>query len=245
MSEDRSPLGGHLPEPSPRIRTTVFAVLGAFLVLGWIGTALLAALVDRHPLVLLTLNPTPKYQVLVTNSLDWWSYYPTALVRLMVTKPLMWLLGAWYGERAIAWAARRSEVSARLIRWLQARFDRLGPAVVLITSGNPVCLLAGSTGMPLVMFLALAAIGTVVRLWIVRRFGALFADPIGEVLSFIAAHRVAVGGAVIIVLVIALAVQHRAGRSGLDDLGQLGRDTDPASDEAQGPWEDIGEDGLP
>lgn len=226
MTSDRhARLGGHLPEPSDRVRNLVFLLLGFFLVLGWVGTALLAALVDRHPLALLILNPTPKYQVLVTNSLHWWSYYPAALARLMITKPLMWLLGAWYGERAIAWAARRSEFSARLLRWLQTRFDRLGPVVVVITSGNPVCLLAGSTGMPVLLFLLLAGAGTVVRLWIARRFGALFADPIGDVLGFIADHRLAVGITVVVVLLLGLAVQHRAGRSGLDELGQLDRDT--------------------
>lgn len=224
-SENRSPLRGHLPEPQVRVRNLVFTLLGFFVVIGWIGTALLAALVDRHPLALLVLNPTPKYQVLVTNSLDWWSYYPVALLRLMVTKPLMWLLGAWYGERAVAWAARRSEFSARVIRWLQARFHRLGPAVVLITSGNPVCLLAGSTGMPILLFLTLAATGTMARLWIVRRFGALFSDPIGDVLGFIAAHRLAVGITITAVLVLALVIQHRSGRSELDDLGRLDRDT--------------------
>src|SRR5690625_1313051 len=179
MGSHRSSLRGHLPEPSARLRNAVLMTLAAFIIVGWIGTALLATLVDRRPLVLLALNPTPKYQVLVTNSLSWWTYYPVALVRLMITKPLMWLLGAWYGERAVAWAARRSEVSARSIRWLQARFDRIGAIVVVITSGNPVCLLAGSTGMSLIPFLVLAALGTLIRLWVVRRFGTLFADPIG------------------------------------------------------------------
>lgn len=223
-----SPLGGHRPHPTPRLRNTVFLVLTTFIVLGWVGTALLATLVDRHPLALLLLNPTPKYQVLVTNSLDWWSYYPAALVRLMITKPLMWLLGAWYGERAVAWAARRSESSARVIRWLQARFDRVGPIVVVATSGNPVCLLAGSTGMPLTLFLALAATGTILRLWIVRRFGTLLSSPIDEVLSFIAEHRLAVTVTVVLTLGIALLIQHRRGRSDLGDLEQLERDTQTA-----------------
>lgn len=228
MSGSPSPLTGRLPAPSPRVRNTVFLALAGFVVLGWVGTALLATLVDRHPLALLLLNPTPKYQVLVTNSLDWWSYYPAALVRLMVTKPLMWLLGAWYGERAVAWAARRSEPTARVIRWLQARFGTVGPVVVLLTSGNPVCLLAGSTGMALLPFLGLAAAGTIVRLWIVRRFGTLLASPIDEVLTFIADHRIEVTIAVVVVLVTALLLQHRSGRSDLGDLGQLERDTQTA-----------------
>jgi len=222
----RDGLTGHLPTPPAWQRNAVFVLLGAFLVIGWIGTALFATLVDRHPLTLIVLNPTPKYLVLTTNSLDWWSYYPVALVRLMISKPLMWLLGAWYGERAVAWAARRSERSATLIRWLQARFDRLGPFVVLVTSGNPVCLLAGSTGMPLLVFLALAAAGTVVRLWLFRAFGSLFADPIDRIVQFVADHRPLVAAGSILVLLVGLVIQHRSGRSGLDDLSQLERDTE-------------------
>lgn len=223
MNETRR--SARLAPPTPTRRTTVFVALGFFLAIGWVGTALLATLVDRHPLALLILNPTPKYQVLVSNSLDWWSYYPVALLRLMITKPLMWLLGAWYGERAVAWAARRSETSARLIRWLQFRFDRIGWLVVIVTSSNPVCLLAGSTGMPLALFLVLAAFGTVIRLWIVRSFGTLLASPIDRLIDFVADHRTEVTIALVAALVIGLLLQRRSGRSAIDDLGQLERDT--------------------
>ena len=223
----RSPLAGRLSPPEPWQRNAVFVFLGSTVVMGWIGSAIWATLVDRHPLWLLGLNATPKFLVLTTNSLDWWSYYGVGLVRNVITKPFMWLMGAWYGERAIAWAARQSDQAAQVIRWLQARFDRIGWLVVPFVSNNPVCLLAGSTGMPLLLFLGLAVAGTLTRLWLYRMFGATFSGPLDQFTNLVTTYRIPVAAASVVAVLGVLWWQHRRGRGGLGNLGQLDRDTEP------------------
>lgn len=214
-------LGGRLPPPKPWQRNAAFGIVGATIVAGWIGTALFSTLIDRHPLVLITLNATPKYLILTVNELDPWTYYLVATIRFMVTKPLVWLIGGWYGERAVAWAARRSERSAVLLRWVEGQFSRLGWFIVPVTSSNPVCLLAGSTGFPLVPFLALALAGTLVRLAIYDAFGERFQDPIDRIVQVVVDHRVPVAIVCIAVVVGGIVIQRRRGTSPFDVFADL------------------------
>ena len=216
--------GGRLPRPRPWQRNLALGILGVTIVVGWTANAVFATLVDRHPLVLLAMNSTPKYAVLTVNQVEPWAFYVVATTRLMVTKPLMWLVGGWYGNRAVAWAAQRSERGARSLRWLEAQFSRLGWLIVPITSNNAVCLLAGSTGFPLVPFLLLALLGTLVRLALYDAFGNVFSDPINDLISFIVDHRVPI---VIVCTVAVIGVawnQHRRGTSPLDALSELERE---------------------
>ena len=136
----------HLPSPSKMHRNLVFGAIGTAVVLGWIGDALWGSLIDRSPLTLLLLNPKPRYQILTVNELALWVFLPVALLRLVSTKPLLWLTGAWYGPRAVDWVGGRSERGGRTIRWAQRHFPRHGWMIMLITTSNPVCLLAGSVG---------------------------------------------------------------------------------------------------
>jgi membrane protein DedA with SNARE-associated domain len=207
------------PPPEPWKRNLVFGIIGTTIVLGWIGDALWASLVDRSPLTLIALNAKPRYLVLTVNQLDPWVYYPFATFRLLFTKPLVWLVGAWYGQRAILWAERRSERGGRMIRFLERHFGRWGWLIVSITASNPVCLLAGSTGFPLGWFMVLAIAGTLVRLWAVDVFGAAFTDTIDAVIEFVVANRPWVVAASVALVVGGLIWERRSGRStDLDDL---------------------------
>ena len=64
------PAASHLPPPTTLQRNLVFGAIGAAIVLGWIGDAFWASLVDRSPLTLLLLNAKPRYQILTVNELD-------------------------------------------------------------------------------------------------------------------------------------------------------------------------------
>jgi len=207
--------------PSARVRNLVFGAIGVTLVLGWIGTALWGELVDRHPLTMILLNAKPGYLVLTSRRLDPLSFYGVGTVRLLVSKPLVWLLGAWYGERAVDWAVGRSERGGRLIRWVQARFDRWGWAVIAVTSNNVVCLLAGAGGFSLGWFLALAAVSTLIRLWIFRQLGDVFSEAIDDLLAWVADHRPLVVGVSIALVLTGVLVQHLRGRGALDELVDL------------------------
>lgn len=210
------------PDPPPRWqRNLVFGIIGSTIVAGWVGDALWASLVDRHPLALLALNAKPRYLVLTVNRIDAWAFYPFATVRLVATKPLVWLIGYWYGHRAVAWAESQSKRGAGAIAWLERHFARFGWIVIAITSNNVVCLLAGAGGFHLGWFMALAVIGTVAKLWVVDVVGATFTDEIDDVIGFVADHRAIVVAISVAVVAGGLAWQHRRGRSGLDELASL------------------------
>ncbi|MEZ5204269.1 MAG: hypothetical protein R2701_07785 [Acidimicrobiales bacterium] len=221
----------HLPPPKPWQRNAVFGAIGTAIVVGWIGDAFWASLVDRSPLTLIALNAKPRYLVLTVNRLDPWVYYPFAAVRLLFTKPLVWLVGAWYGPRTVLWAERRSARGGRFIRFLERHFGRWGWLIVAITSNNLVCLLAGSTGFPLLRFLVLAALGTLVRLWAIDMVGAAFTDTIDSIVDVVVDHRPLVVALSVTVVVVGLTLERRRGRSQLDDLISLEHEVEAAEHE--------------
>ncbi len=207
--------------PSPRVRNLAFGVIGATIVIGWIGDALWGSLVDRHPLTLILLNAKPRYLVLTSGRLDALTFYVVGTARLLVTKPIVWLIGAWYGPRAVDWAAGRSPRGGRVIRWVQHHFDRWGWIVIAITSNNVVCLLAGAGGFSLGWFMVLAVIGTLVRLFIFRQLGDVFSEPIDDLIGWVADHRPLVVALSVALVIGGLLVQHLRGRSSLDELASL------------------------
>lgn len=211
----------HLPPPTPLRRNVVFGAIAAAIVLGWVGDALWGSLIDRSPLTLLLLNAKPRYQLLVVNELEPWVFYPVALLRLLITKPLLWLVGAWYGPRAVDWISGRSERSGRMIRWVQGRFHRFGWVIMIITTSNPICLLAGSVGYPLAWLMVWAVIGTLIRLYAVDVVGGALSEQISWFVDWVVDHRVLVVAMSITVVVTAVLLQRRRGTSALDELQSL------------------------
>ena len=206
----------------------MFGAIGLTVVLGWVGDALWASLVDHHPLTLIALNAKPRYLLLTVNDIQTWMFYLFATARLVCTKPLVWLVGAWYGPRAMVWAEGRSERGGRMIRWMERHFARFGWAIVLVTSNNIVSLLAGSAGMHLGLYILLATVGTLVRLWLLDLIGEALTKPIDSIIAFVGHHRPAIVALSITVVVVGVLWQRRRGRSGLDELASLEAATDDA-----------------
>jgi membrane protein DedA with SNARE-associated domain len=213
--------GDHTHLPPRWVRNLVFALIAGAIVLGWIGDALWASLVDRSPLTLIVLNPKPRYQLLTVNQLEPWIWYPVVLMRLLITKPFVWLVGRWYGPRAMTWAENRSERGGKLIRWLERRFGTHGWLVMIITTSNPVCLLAGSSGFPLLPFMVIALVGTVVRLMLVDVVGTVLSAPIEAFIDWVVDHRALVVAASITVVVVGVWWERRTGGSELDEFREL------------------------
>ena len=211
----------HLPSPNRLHRNLVFGAIGTVIVLGWVGDALWGSLIHRSPLLLLLLNAKPRYQLLVVNDLQPWVFYPVTFLRLMVTKPLVWLIGAWYGPRAVDWIGNRSERSGRLVRWVQRHFSRSGWMIMLVTTINPVCLLAGSVGYPLAWLMVWATIGTIVRLVAIDLLGDVLSSQIDWFSDWVAAHRIEVVAVSITVVLAGIWWQRRHGTSELDELASL------------------------
>ena len=218
---------------APWKRNLVFATIGAAIVLGWIGDALWASLVDRSPLALLVLNAKPRYLVLTVNQLDPWVYYPFALFRLVFTKPLVWLVGAWYGTRTIEWAERRSVKGGKFVRFLERHFGRWGSMIIFISANNVVCLMAGASGFPLGKFMVLAIAGTLLRLWAIDTVSASFSDTISSIIEVVVDHRELVVALSVTVVVVGLALERRRGATQLDDLMDLEHEVEAIDAEMQ------------
>ncbi|MEL6985909.1 MAG: hypothetical protein AAFO29_25995, partial [Actinomycetota bacterium] len=154
-----------------------------------IGDLALAEFVDRHPAWLIALNPRNRNLALATNQLDALTYYGIGFTRLVASDPVYYLLGFWYGERAMAWVKRRSRTYGPLVEDGEQLFRRAAYPLIFAAPNNVICALSAVTGVRLRTFIILNLSGTVTRLYVVRRLGEEFRSPIQSVIDFIAEYR--------------------------------------------------------
>jgi hypothetical protein len=154
------------------------------------GDLALAGIVDRHPALLIALNPRNRNLALATNQLDALTYYSIGFIRLVGSDPLYYLLGFWYGERAIRWAERRSRTYGPFIRDGERLFRGASYPLIFIAPNNIICALSAATGVRLGTFLVLNISGTIARLILVRQLGVVLSSPIEAVVGFIATYRI-------------------------------------------------------
>ncbi|MDZ7733756.1 MAG: hypothetical protein U5R31_12380 [Acidimicrobiia bacterium] len=183
--------GRVLPATPPKwLITTIVVALIGLVILSWVGDALAPDLVNSNPLLLIAMNARVRNLVLVVNQVDVWLFFTVATVRLLVSDPLFYLLGWWYGDAAVGWIERRSRTFGRYARDFERYFQKAAYPLVAIAPNNPICLLAGASGMRPIIFFALNLVGTLVRLWLIVILGEAFESPIEWVLDFIAEYRV-------------------------------------------------------
>ena len=157
-----------------------------------VGDLALAEFVDRHPAWLIALNPRNRNLALATNQLDAVTYYGIGFARLVASDPVYYLLGFWYGDRAMAWVRRRSRTYGPLVDDGERFFRRAAYPLIFAAPNNVICALSAATGVRLRTFIVLNLSGTVARLYIVRRLGERFQSPIQTVIDFIADYRLPV-----------------------------------------------------
>ena len=182
----------HLERGRPPAKGIVRLFIGIAvlsMVAGWIGDLLLAEIVDKRPLLLIALNPRNRNLILAMNELSAFSYYSVGFLRLVASDPVNYLLGFWFGERAIAWTERRSRTYGPLIRDGEGWFRKLAYPLIFLAPNNIICALSGATGVKVRAFMALNIAGTVTRLILVRMVGETLESPIGGVVDFIGKYR--------------------------------------------------------
>jgi len=184
-----APVQTERPKPPRWLLPLLLTGVGALVVAANVGASLYGALVNKHPALLLALNSTNKILVGVTNQLDAPTYYGIGFARLLVADPLFYLLGLFYGDAALRWIERKMGDGATTIIWFEKAFKKARYPIVLIAPNNPVCLLAGATGMPVPVFLALNATGTIGRLYLARVLGEAFQAPIKDINGFFERYR--------------------------------------------------------
>ncbi len=241
----------HEPPPAPPQRARpprwVLAALltgvGILVVASNVGNIFYATLVERRPALLLCLNSTNRVLVGVTNQLDAMTYYGIGFVRLLLADPLFYLLGLFYGDAALRWIERKMGDGAASIIWFEKAFQKARYPIVLIAPNNPVCLLAGASGMRVPVFLTLNAIGTIGRLYLARLFGKAFIAPISAVTGFLDRYRWPILAVSIGLFILQSALKNKQGqRPG--DLGSLAELKHEIDASEAGPRRGAGEGGT-
>lgn len=204
--------------PSAAARNVVVGLAIAFTIAAWVGDSLLSLLVDRHPALLIALNARNRNMVLAKGYLDWWTFFGIGIIRLVVSDPLFFLLGRWYGDSAVRWMERRAPTYGGLMRTGERWFGKASYPLLAIAPNNVICLFAGAGGMTFPVFLALNVAGTAVRLGLLWFFGDVASDPLDWLRELITENRLPV--LAISVGLVALSILNER-RSGGTEIGGL------------------------
>lgn len=210
-----------------------------------IANVMWPTLSEDHPLLLIALSSINRYLLLVSDQLDPVSYYAVGTARLVVSDPLFFLLGYWYGDRALEWVDRKSPTYGPMLRKFQDAFGKAAWPLVLLAPNNYICLFAGAAGMRVGLFFALNLVGTVGRLYLIRVTGDVLSSPIDGVQDFIGRYQwqlVAVSA-----LFVAWSLRNEfRGDGEIDDLRHLDEElAEPAEHPEPGPSDQSEPDDLP
>jgi membrane protein DedA with SNARE-associated domain len=177
-------------EPPSRTRLLLVAVpIVGLIIASNVGDILTSSWAEQHPLWLIMLNSRNRVLLLTSNQLGPVSFYVVATLRLLISDPLFFLLGIWYGDSAIRWIERRSPSIGKMMRQLESSFGFAAYPLVALMPNQWICLLAGAAGMSVGGFFVVNVVGTVVRLYLLRVLGDTFDKPIDSVLGFFAEYR--------------------------------------------------------
>jgi len=219
--------------PSIRARNFVVGFLIVCVIAAWTGDLLLSRLIPDHPAVFIALNSRNRNLVLATGLLDPWTFYGIAFVRLLVSDPLFYILGRWYGDAGVRWMERKSPSFGGMLRQAEQWFGKAAYPLVAIAPNNFICLFAGASGMGVAGFFAVNAIGTIVRLYLLRVVGGIFADPLKDVTNWIGDHRLIVFAISATLLALTIISERRA--SGGSEVSQLRRLDDEIAEANRSP----------
>ncbi|MCB1271551.1 MAG: hypothetical protein KDB31_09010 [Microthrixaceae bacterium] len=157
-----------------------------------VGNAAWASWINERPLLLVSMNASNKYLIGTTPNTGFWEVMVVGTARLMAPDPLFYALGYLYRDRAVHWARRVFPASGQLFDALESgegSFARLLDALVVIMPNNPVCLVAGVSGMRFARFVTLALVGTIGRIVLMRWIGVVFTDQIEDLLEVVARYQ--------------------------------------------------------
>jgi membrane protein DedA with SNARE-associated domain len=230
----------------PRWAVTLVAVpLVGMIVASNVGDAAAPDLVVSHPALLLALNARNRNLVLVTNQLDAVTYYGIGLARLVASDPLFFLLGWWYGDAAVTWMEKRTRTWGKTLRKAEGWFHKGAYPLLFVAPNQYICLFAGAAGIPVAAFLVVNVSGTLVRLYLVRRFGDVFEGPIDDVVAWIGDHRVPLLGVSVGLVLLSLALEARKGETEVTALVHLDDELEEAAADNAARGEGERADGAP
>ena len=204
----------------------VVAPIVAVLVSGYIAGASWAKLLNTHPLTLIALSPINRYLLLTTNKLDWTSYYGVGLARHLFPDPFFYLIGSWYGARAIKWIGETYPIVRKLTGedgtgLSDPASRKLIYPLAFLAPNNWVSLLCGASDIPIATFAALNVSGTLLRLFLCRWVGSLFERQITDIATWVGRYATPITAASVVVVLVGIGIQFRRGSGQLVGLTHL------------------------
>jgi membrane protein DedA with SNARE-associated domain len=206
------------PKPSRRALVLLVAPIVVLSAMGTIASAFTPALAAHHPLLLISLDARNRMLVLA-REVALPQFVVVAVLRRILSDPLFYLLGRFYGDGAIRWLEKKGG-GGSLVTFTEKLFARAGYPMVFLFPGAIVCALAGATGMSPVGFIVANLAGTLTSVFAVRLFSNALASPVDAVLGFFDRHLVATTSVTVTLVVVSLVLNRVQGRldPSLDDL---------------------------
>jgi uncharacterized membrane protein YdjX (TVP38/TMEM64 family) len=116
---------------------------------------------------------------------------------------------------------KQAPTYGKVMRGAEKWFGVATYPLVFIAPNNFICLFAGAAGMSIPVFLVLNVSGTIVRLWLIRVVGDIFADPIDNVIRFIQDYRVPLLILSVALVAVTIWNERRQGESEIEALTHL------------------------
>lgn len=159
-------------------------------VIGTIGSNIGPALVDDHPLLVISLSARNRNLFGAVPYIDALPFFLVGFVRLMAAAIALFFVGRWYGDRTLAWVEQKVDGLPAAYHWAERSVDRFGwLAVVLLPGSNVVCALVGHRRMEPRKFVAMVAAGVCLRLCVMWAGGQAFKEQIRWFLSHIEKYQ--------------------------------------------------------
>jgi membrane protein DedA with SNARE-associated domain len=238
VSDDASP--APLPartEAERRIRrkrlTILLIPIVAFTVAGTVVNLASPALIKHHPLVVIFFNPINRYLILAATKVGVWQFFAVGFIRLVLTDPLYFLLGRWFGDGALDWIENKTG-NTGTVPFIKKWFGRAGPAFVFLAPNAYVCLLAGASGMNVPMFVGLNATGTIGRLILIKATGDVFAPILNPVVNFLDRYRWQFVVVSVVLFALQTAMNRKKGKSSeVESVGKMADELEASIDAAE------------
>lgn len=172
------------------MRRAVLSLTTVLFVIGTIGSNIGPALVDENPTLVLALSSRNRNLFGSVPYIDPFAYWTIGFVRVLIAGVALYLVGRWYGTRALAWVEGNMGELPAIYRWMERAVDRFGwLALVAMPGSNVVCLLLGHRRMAPARFVVLIAIGIVIKLAVLWAGGQIFEDQIRQFLDWIERYQ--------------------------------------------------------
>lgn len=172
------------------MRRLVVVLTSILFAIGTIGSNIGPALVDNHPVLVISLSSRNRNLFGSVPYIDALPFFTIGFFRLLAAALALFFVGRWYGERALRWTEAQVGEMPRIYRWIEGATVRAGwLAVILMPGSNIVCLLVGHLKMAPRKFLALIILGIVIRLNVMWIGGQIFEEQIRWTLSHIERYQ--------------------------------------------------------